>query len=396
MSIGVSSDRQLETKLAFVADGANDWSSEVCVDTATMRIRLFTWLARLSMQKYRNRLIAGFAIAILIYAVYLFIAETRTEDSAFPYIRAFPSLLLLPLVLLQFAAFFFRWLEWHYYLGVIGTQDKISVFDSMVLQVSSFTMAVSPGKAGELLKSVILKAKTGTDISKSAPVVLAERVVDGIAVILMLALAVIAGGDATELQAWQRNSIIGSAVVLAVGLIVVQIQPLAYLFLDLLPHIPLMRRMHGGLVDFYESSREVFHLRHVLPMIVVGFGVYGCSAMTMFIIILGFGEQPSITLFLQSVIIAGVSAAVGALSGSPNGAGATEGSTQWIMITTYGFGTGAALAVALMHSFFNKWFRVFLGMIVGAIFRNRLFVPTLDDELAAVEAAHNKQQAVTG
>lgn len=337
------------------------------------------------MQKYRNRLLAGFVIAVLIYAVYLFIAEARTGGGTLRHLQTFPLWLLLPLVGLQLLAFFFRWVEWHYYLGVIGARDKISVLDSMVLQLASFTMAVSPGKAGELLKSVILKTKTGTEVSRSAPVVLAERVVDGIAVILMLAVAVLLGGDATNLQDWQRNSILLSAAVLVAGLVVVQIQPLAYFFLNVLPHIPLARRAHGALTDFYESSREVFHLRHVTPMMVVGFGVYSCSALTMFLILVGFGESPAMPLLLQATIIAGVSAAVGALSGSPNGAGVTEGSSQWILMAAFGYGAALALAAALMHGFFNKWFRVFLGALIGAIFRKRLFVPSLEAELAAAE-----------
>ncbi len=337
------------------------------------------------MQKYRNRLIVGFAVAIVIYAAYLFIAEARSSDSAFAYLPAFPVRFILPLILIQLLMAFLRWVEWHYYLGVIGARDKISIFDSMVLQVASFTMAASPGKAGELLKSVVLKTKTGTEISRSAPIVLAERVVDGIAVILMLALAVLIGGDATNLEGWQRNSILLSAALLGSGLIVVQIQPLAYFFLNLLPHIPLVCRMHTALVDFYESSREIFHLRHVIPMVTVGFGVYGCAALTLLLIMVGFGEAPTLTLFLQSIIIAGVSAAVGALSGSPNGAGVTEGSTQWILMQSLGYSAGLALAVGLLHGFFNKWFRVFLGMIVGVVFRKRLFLPSLQSELSAAE-----------
>ena len=342
------------------------------------------------MQKYRNRLAGGFVIAILIYAVYLFVVETRTESGAFVYLRQFPVWLLLPLVILQLLAFFFRWVEWHYYLGVIGAQDKISVLDSMILQLASFTMTVSPGKAGELLKSVVLKTKTGTSIARSAPVVIAERVVDGLAVIVMLAVAVLLGGETMSLQGWQRNSILLSAIILLGGLIVVQIKPLAYFCLNILTHIPLLRRAHSGLTNFYESSREVFHWRHVLPMIGVGVGVYGSSAITMYLILVGYGEAPTTPLFLMATITAGISAAVGALSGSPNGAGATEGSTQFILMSALGYSAGLALAVALLHGLFNKWFRVFLGMIVGGIFHKRLFVEGLADEIDAAEQ-HTRQ-----
>ena len=162
--------------------------------------------AGMSMQKYRNRVIAGVVLAILIYTVYLFVAETRADDSAILRIREFPVWLILPLIILQLFAAFFRWIEWHYYLGVVGARKKISVLDSVVIHVAGFTMAASPGKAGELMKSVALKANTGIEISKSAPVVLAERVVDGIAVILMVATAALLGGNTTGIQDWQRNS----------------------------------------------------------------------------------------------------------------------------------------------------------------------------------------------
>ncbi len=348
-----------------------------------------------SMQKYWNRFIIGFAVAVVIYAGYLFVVEALTDDSAFQYFPNFPLMFLLPLILLQLAALLFRWVEWHYYLGVIGARDKITIADSMILQVSSFTMAVSPGKAGEVLKSVILKAKTGTLVSVSAPVVLAERVVDGIAVLFMMAAAVAVGGEAVQLQNWQRNSIFFSVVALATGLVVVQVKPLAYFFLNLLLHMPLVRRLHGALLDFYESSQAVFHLRHVIPMVFVGVGVYGCSALTLWLILIGFGEPATWALFLQSVIISGVAAAVGALSGSPNGAGVTEGSTQWILMNSLGFGAGLALAAGLVHGFFNKWFRVFLGVGVGVIFRDRLFVAGLDEALAEVEDEHGQHTPIT-
>ena len=175
----------------------------------------------------------------------------------------------------------------------------------------------------------------------------------------------------------------------------VQIQPLAYFCLGIIKRIPLLRRMHTALVDFYESSREIFKLRHVIPMSMVGVGVYGCSAITMFLIIVAYGEPPTVSLFLLSTIIAGISAAVGAISGSPNGAGVTEGSTQWILMTTLGYGAGVALAVGLLHGFFNKWFRVWLGLLVGIVFRKRLFTPSFVDELDAQAEVHQSQPQVT-
>ncbi|KXK03206.1 MAG: hypothetical protein UZ04_CHB001001606 [Chlorobi bacterium OLB4] len=46
-------------------------------------------------------------------------------------------------------------------------------------------MSVTPGKLGEILKSYLIKEETGTPVSKSAPIILAERLTDFISMILL-------------------------------------------------------------------------------------------------------------------------------------------------------------------------------------------------------------------
>jgi len=203
------------------------------------------------MQKYRNRIIAGLAIGFVIY---LGLALLVNTEELIENLRVYPWILLLPVILLKFVSWFFRFLEWHYFLGVIDAQDKISIFDSAVLFISGFTMAVSPGKVAEMLKAVILKNKTGVPIARSAPVVVAERVVDGLAVIILAFLALMLAGDAIDLGEF-RYMIVVSTALLVAGLIIVQIKPLAYFVLDrIIAHLPLIRRLHTSLVMFYESS----------------------------------------------------------------------------------------------------------------------------------------------
>ena len=83
------------------------------------------------MQKYRNRLIVGFVVALVIYAVYVFAAELLVKESVFAHLAAFPLVLLIPLSLLQLVANFFRWVEWHYYLVTQDTGRRASVAVTM-------------------------------------------------------------------------------------------------------------------------------------------------------------------------------------------------------------------------------------------------------------------------
>ncbi len=354
------------------------------------------------MGKYRNRIIAGLGIALAIYIVLLLFMDSsgQFEGGVRNAIADFPLWLVPVLCLTQISAGFFRWLEWHYYLGVIDARDKLSIKDSVIIFVATFMMVVSPGKIAELLKSVFLKMKTGTPVAQSAPIVIAERVVDGLAVIITLMITLVVAGDRLELGSYReisRGIIFTSAAILGFGLVVVQIRPLAYLFLDLAAKLPLVKRIHEPLVDFYESSQEIFKLKHIIPTTIMGMGVYMSSTSGFLLILWGFGLEITWTLFMQTAFIVGVASAIGALSFVPNGAGVTEISNaamlSAIVAPTQPLLVPAVIgAVALMQGFFHKWFRVLVGMCVAFIYRKRLFTAELEAEIEAAEDEKSERQ----
>ncbi|MAS34447.1 MAG: hypothetical protein CL610_10595 [Anaerolineaceae bacterium] len=350
------------------------------------------------MRKYRNRIIAGFAIGFVIYVALLLFADAEglTEDMI-GQLQAYPWLLIVPVILQKFVSWFFRFLEWQYFLGVIGARDKISMFDSAVLFVAGFSMAVSPGKVAEMLKTVVLKAKTGVAIATSAPVVIAERVVDGLAVIILAVIALLIAGDQIELGPY-RSLVLLSAGLLGVGLIVVQVRPLAHFALDLIGRLPLVSRVHGWLANFYESSYEIFKLKHIIPT--TGLGVIASFADSIgFVVILaGFGMEVTWLLFLQALVIICLASAIGALSGVPNGAGITEISVSamlLIIVAPYNpvVTPAVAAAAAVVEGFIHKWFRVLVGLLVAAVFRDRLFTPEIEATIAEVERARQQSRA---
>ncbi len=346
------------------------------------------------MRKYRNRILLGLGIALAVYIVLLIVLDNQQDLSTGDVLQAmqtFPVHLLIPLALLQLSAGVFRFLEWHYYLGVIDARRKISLLDSIVLFVSGFTLVISPGKIAEVLKAVILKMKTGTPIARSTPVVLAERIVDGIAVIVIMVAAVLLAGDQLDIGNY-RWLILSAGSVLAAGLIIVQIRPLVYFCLDILKHLPLIRRLHGWLFAFYESSREIFSLRHVIPTSFLGVGVYLSTVFSFVIVARGFGVEINTLSFLQIMFITGVASAVGALSLIPNGAGATEISNTVLLISLVGMPPASAAAAAIVQDFFSKWFRVLVGLGTAFVFHKRLFPQELEAELATLE--HRSPQPV--
>ncbi len=345
------------------------------------------------MQKYRNRILAGFGIGFVIYVGLLLFVNT--EDLV-RQLEVFPWILLTPVILLKFVSWFFRFLEWHYYLGVIEARAKIRLFDSVALFLSGFTMAVSPGKVAEVLKAVILKNKTAVPIAKGAAVVIAERVVDGLAVIILAFGALLLAAESMNLGDY-RGLIYLSAGLLVLGLVVVRIRPLAYWVLDnLVARPPGIKRLYAALVTFYESSYEIFKIKHLVPTTFFGMVAALGDVLGFVIILSGFGVETTWLLFLQAVVIVCLSSAIGALSGVPNGAGVTEISVSamlLVIIAPYNpvITPAVAATAALIEGFFHKWFRVFFGLMVAVIFRKRLFLPELETTLAEMEHEKSRQ-----
>ncbi|MCA9889863.1 MAG: flippase-like domain-containing protein [Anaerolineae bacterium] len=360
------------------------------------------------LKKYRNQIIFGLIGALAIYVVILLIADNQLRletDGIGETLARFNVLMLLPLIGLQLVVMFFRWVEWHYYLGVVGARQKLSLLDSVLIQIAGFVLVVSPGKAGELLKAVPVKAKTGIPIARVAPVILAERIIDGMAVIVILTVTLLLAGDNLNLGTYNgidydlisRTIIFSSAALLAGGMIVVQIEPLARFCLNLLKHVPVLNRLYNSLTLFYASSKEIFSLRHVVPMVGVGVFVYIPSVFGLFLVLLGFGFDPSWALLLKAGFIVGVSSAIGALSFVPNGAGVTEISNAGMLLAFVApdhpeLTPVMAAAIALVQGLFHKWFRVIVGLAVLLIFRDRLLGENFDAAMEDLETYRHSEE----
>lgn len=337
------------------------------------------------MQKYRNRLLVGLAIVFIIYIALLVFSNT---NDLLAQLSVFPWILIIPIVLLKFTAWFIRFWRWQYFLGVIDASRKISLFDSALIFVAGFSMVVSPGKIAEILKAVVLRLKTDVPVARSAPVVIAERVVDGVAVLVDAFVAFLLAGSAIDLGSY-RILMIASAGLLVFGLVAIQVRPLAYFFLNIIARLPLIKRLHPALVEFYESSNQILKLRHLIPTSILGSIAHLIDAFAFCIVVSPF-VPITWTLFLQGIFITGLTAAIGALSGVPNGAGITEvSSSEMIMVIIAPFHpqitATIALTIALIDGFFHKWLRVIVGTLVAIIFRRRLFPSSMDNALAELE-----------
>lgn len=132
------------------------------------------------LKKLKKKVIISVVIAGILYLGFTIYADFTQVISAF----AKFNLLLLPLLLfLSFLNYYTRFLKWDYYLSIVKV--KMKKIDSLSTFMSGLIMSVTPAKLGEVLKSVLVKEITGEPISKTAPIILAERVTDFLSLILI-------------------------------------------------------------------------------------------------------------------------------------------------------------------------------------------------------------------
>ena len=350
------------------------------------------------MQKYRNQIVLGLLLSLAIYIgmLVLFDSQGQFTEGVGAAMRDFPWWTLGLIALVQTGTFLTRFLTWQYYMGVIGARDKFSRLDSAVIFITGFVLVVSPGKAAELLKAVLVKVKTGVPVARIVPVIVAERVNDGISVLILMAVTMVLAGESLALDpatnALSQTIIFGSALLIVGGLLAVQIRPLGMLILRIIARLPLIKRAHSWFCDLYESSREVFNLRHVGVTIIFGVGTYAFTALVFVLILWALGLPMTTTIILQATFIVGIGSAIGALSFVPNGAGVTELSLAALLMVMIApshpeMTLGMAAAAALLEGFFHKWYRVLIGLLVAFIFRERLFSPSVEAELAEAQTA---------
>lgn len=350
------------------------------------------------MRRYRNQFLIGLAF---VGFVFVGIIAVFNASELIGKLGDFPLWLFVPIFILKFANWVFRYWEWHYYLRIIGvdvgpgrqttpvTDDSpasLSLRDSALIWTVGLPTAVSPGKVAELLKSIILKGMTGISVSSSAPVVFAERLVDGIAVILLVALSGIVVGDTffdnSDISAGYLQGVLALAVILmSLMIAMLQFRSVANWLLRHWHHIPLLGRFQDALLEFYESSFLVTRLRNIAPTVGMGMIGYTADGIIFYLILLGLGETGSLTVLGQSIFILGFSVIVAALSAMPGGAAGRELTVGALLSAVMGMSDAALGVAVLLVGFFQIWFGTLLGIIVILIFRNILFTSRIRDEI---------------
>lgn len=309
----------------------------------------------------KNKIVISVIFGIIIVAVLAMYADLPRTLAA---LRAF-TWHYLPLILgLTLVNYTLRFIKWHYYLGQIDA-GHVSLSDSLKIFVAGFTMVMTPGKVGELYKAWALRETNQVALSQAAPIVLAERLTDGLAMVILASAGL-------ALSPYGMAMLLAVLLVMGGFVVVVQIRPLALWFLRQGERIPIVSRFAHDLHTFYESAYRLLSLKNLALAVGLGVVSWGAEGAALYLVLLGLGFLGTPVLLVQAVSALSSSTILGAISFLPGGLGVVDGSLTGLLVFLTDAPVDTAVAATLIIRFATLWFGVILGILTLVGFRQQL------------------------
>lgn len=258
---------------------------------------------------------------------------------------------LIP-VSLATIAYLFRFTRWSHFLSILG--HKIPFITSLRIYIGGFAFSVTPGKTGEMIRSVFLK-KFDVPYRESFGAFLGERFSDVMAVMLLAA-----GG----LLCCPQTRPIIFIVLLFVAAILATIQSdrlLKKIELAIKNWVPHKFFEHiEFILETILSFRKCFRPLALVYGILLGAIAWGLEGVGCYFLLKDLGADLSL---FNTIFIYAFALLVGAMTFLPAGIGGAE-LTMLQLFVLYEVPPSTAVAVTIVIRLTTLWYSVLLGMVV--------------------------------
>jgi len=315
----------------------------------------------MSLKTLQGKIFASLLLGLAVLVMIGLASDVRQVGHD---LGAFPWALLPAILGFTLLNYILRGLKWDYYLRRLDLGDGVGYLDSGLIFTAGMVMAVTPGKMGEVFKSYLLKRINGTAASISAPIVLAERLTDGLAMLLLMAFG---------LTLYPPARILFAVLLIAsvAGILVAQSQPLSLAIIGMIERMPFGQRVAPPLRNIYTSTAQLLNWRILLISTVISVISWGCECVAFYYVLTGLGVVGTPLLLLQATFIFAASTLFGLVSFLPGGLGASEVSSVGLLVALVGQSASAATTATIIIRFCTLWFGVLLGAIALAWFGRR-------------------------
>ena len=312
------------------------------------------------MERLKKNLVLALGLGVTVYLVLAVFSGLDDLSSALSSFQLSLVPVILGLVALSYVV---RFVRWSYYLRLL--KATMPLRPNVAIFAAGLSMTISPGKLGEVLKSVFIKQVNGAPIARTAPAVVAERATDGTGMIawgLMGALAFSFGLEALLLF----------LAIAAAGIAVLRSKRLSLLAERVLLKLPLFNRLAPHVGDFHGASNELLATRPLIVGTAISFCSWGLEILAVYLCAVGIGAEVP---FLVVVFVFVVGSFAGAFSMLPGGIGAAEAGMYGMFVGVAGLSDGVSAGLTFVIRIATLWFATMIGVVGLLVVRRVVGAP---------------------
>ena len=302
------------------------------------------------IQRYYRPLLWSVIAGMVLYGAAVAISNPRAISAAIGELDARVLFYIAGLLAINYGL---RFARWHYYLHKLGY--RVNPGRSLAIYLAAFSLATTPGKAGEAIRSVYLK-RDGVNYTHSLAALFSERLLDVIVLVML----------ATSTAFLFPNSVLVitlTSVLLLASIPVIHSQGLHAIARGWLARRPAtaLTRIGEKLIRLLQSASGLLVFRPLLTGLSLGFVAWLSEGVIFYLVLeaMNVPIAPVIAIGLWAI-----SMLVGAISFLPGGLGTTEAAIGSLLMLL-GTDGPTAVAATLTYRICTLWFAVCLGLIVG-------------------------------
>lgn len=302
-------------------------------------------------KKYKKKILFSVAFGAIVFLAFSIYADFDKLIETFGEF----NWIYFPLILaLSFGNYITRFYKWEYYRKLLNI--KLTTKASFLIFFSTFVMSVTPGKMGELLKSYLVREENGTPVSKSAPIILAERLTDFISVVLLC----IAGAFVFN---YGKGIVIGVGIFFLSGVVLISSRKISLRIISYLEKIKIFHKVGEKFHVAYESIYTLVKIKPLIIATLVSAFAWFLECLGLYVILKVYSSITHIDVSLMSaVFIYGFSTIIGSIAMLPGGLGVTEASLTGLMVLLK-IPKDVSVASTFIIRVATLWFAVLLGVI---------------------------------
>jgi len=296
-----------------------------------------------------NKMIILGILVIFFYAIILLAFDIEKIGNVLNQINPFYYMLIFPITGLTLTV-----QAWRYQLTLSKLGIAINFKDSFLIYAAGLSMLLTPGGSGAIIKSYLLKIKTGKSFSSTTPVLIYEKWLELVAIVTIIGLFLI------PVNILESQIIFGIGIALIGFIFFAFKNSLGLNFLNsILNRINFLRKFKVDVNEFQNSTKQLVTAKSLLQLLSITYITKILPMVAVYLVFTLF--EPKIDIFASSQIYF-TSLLAGLLTFIPGGIIVTETGLLGLSLK-FGFDISTATVLVLLIRLLTFWFPTFVGFI---------------------------------